>query len=113
MSEQLRDRTWDWPVPGVGASATDLRLNADGTLRFGGVQDGTWNVTGERLNLSFAPMMQNLDLKTRIQSAFNGNTKVAFRILELTGDSVTIHRLTPDGKDDPDEKDETLTLASP
>ena len=114
MAEQLSDRTWQFTEAG---RTTDMRLKADGTLRFGGVQDGTWNITSDRLDLSFAPMWEHYDLKVKLyavyQLAVHGEVKVSFRILELTADSVTIHRQTLDGEDDPDEDVQTLTLAPP
>ena len=70
MAEQLRNRTWRFP----GVGMTDLRLNADGTLRFGGVQDGTWSVTGNRLDLSFE-LMPNLPWKNRIDALIHGKAK--------------------------------------
>lgn len=108
IAEQLRDRTWIWRVPKAGV--VDLRLNADGTLQFG-TWIGNWNVTGNRLDLTFNSRWQDMDLKEMIDVAIEGDMNVAFRVIEIAPDSVTMHRLTSHGEDDRDVTELTLTLA--
>lgn len=109
IAEQLKDRTWQF---GTSTFAEELRLNADGTLRYGGVQDGTWMVQDDRIDFRFAPMPE-LNWKARIESALRGDIKLSYRILELTAESVTMQALMPDGTDHPTDKDISLTLTPP
>lgn len=113
IAERLRDQTWQFTGTGHTGAVNDLRLNGDGTLRFGGGMVGTWNVSDDRLDMSFSADPQYLDFTARIWAALHGDAKVAYRILELTADSIRIQPLTPHGEIDSNKKEQRLTLASP